>query len=56
MNASAASHSKRREENRTGRYSRGLKNQNEERLVNLCESNILETQIVFLISQNCKSM
>ena len=30
----------------TGRYSRGLWNQNGEHLVNLCESNILETQVI----------
>ena len=31
------------------RYSRGLRNQNGQQLVNLCESNILETQVIFHI-------
>ena len=43
MNASVASQSKRREENCTGRYLRGLRSKNGEHLVNLRESNILET-------------
>ena len=34
---------KRREENCTGKGSRGLRNQDGEHLVNLCQSNILET-------------
>ena len=34
---------KRREVNYTGRYLRGLRNQNGERLVNICKPNILET-------------
>ena len=38
---------KRGEPNCTGRYSRGLKNQNGESLVNLCEWNILETQFIY---------
>ena len=37
------------EENCTGRYSKGLKNQNGEYLVNLCASNILEIQVIFLL-------
>ena len=45
MNASAASQRKRLQENCTRRYSRGLRNQNGEHLVNLCESNIFETQV-----------
>ena len=46
MNESVASQSKRREENyRGGKYLRGLRNQNGEHFVNLCESNILETQV-----------
>ena len=50
MNAkSVASQGKRREENCTGRYSRGLRDLNEKHLVNLCESNILETQVMFPI-------
>ena len=49
MNASVISQSKRREENCPGKYSRGLRNQNEEHLINLCESNILETQVIFPI-------
>ena len=40
---------KRREENGTRRYSRELRSQNGNYLLNLCESNILETQVVFLI-------
>ena len=35
----------RREENCIGKYSRGLRNQNAEHLVNIYESNILETQV-----------
>ena len=38
---------KRREENCTGRYSRGLRNQNGEYFINLRESKILETQVTF---------
>ena len=34
-----------RKKNSTSRYSRGLRNQNGEHLVNLCESNILKTQV-----------
>ena len=45
MDASVASQSKRREGNCTGWYSTGLRNQNVEHLVNLCESNILETKV-----------
>ena len=45
MNASVTSQSKRREENCTGRYLRGLRNQNGENFVNLCDSNILETSV-----------
>ena len=45
MNESVASPSKRREENYSGKYSRELSNQNGEHLLNLCESNILETQV-----------
>ena len=33
----------------TGSYSRGLRNQNGEHLVNLCKSNILEIQVIFSI-------
>ena len=40
-----ANQTKRREENCTERYSRGLKDQNGEHLVSICESNILETQV-----------
>ena len=40
---------KRREGHFTGRYWRGIRNQNEEHLVSLCESNILETQVTLLI-------
>ena len=43
MNASVASQSKRREENCTERYLRESRNQNGEYLVNLYESDILET-------------
>ena len=45
MNASVTSQSKRREENCTGRYLRGLRNRNGAHFVNLCESNILETPV-----------
>ena len=40
-----ASQCQRGKENITGRYSRGLRNQNGEHLVNIYESNILETQV-----------
>ena len=43
--AAIFSQSKRREENCPGRYWRGLKNQNEEHLVNLSESNIVGIEI-----------
>ena len=36
---------KRQEENYTGKYSKGLRHQNGEHLVNLCESNNFETQV-----------
>ena len=49
MNASVASQSKRQEKNCPGNYSRRLRNQNGEHLVNLCESDILETQVIFRI-------
>ena len=39
---------KRQEENCAGIYSRGLRNQNGDYLVNLYESNILETHVIFL--------
>ena len=42
VNISVASQCKRRKENYTERYSRGLMNQNGEHLMNLCELNILE--------------
>ena len=45
INPIPTSQSKRREENCTGRYSKGLRDQNEEQLVNICESNILETLV-----------
>ena len=38
---------KRQEENYTGGYSQGLRNQNEKHLVNLSESNIFKTQEIF---------
>ena len=38
---------KSQEKNCTGRYSKGLKNQNGKYLVNLCESINLETQLIF---------
>ena len=49
MNASVSvtNQSQRREENCTGRYSSGLRNQNREHLINLCESNILKAQVIF---------
>ena len=34
-----------KEEKCTGRYPKGLQNQNGEHLVNLCESNNFETQV-----------
>ena len=34
-----------REEDITGRCSRGLRNQNGKRIVNICELNILKTQV-----------
>ena len=37
---------KRREENCTERYLRGLRNQRGEHLLTLCKSNILETQVI----------
>ena len=40
---------RRQEENYTWRYSKGLKNQNGKYLVNLYESNDLETQVIFPI-------
>ena len=43
MNGNLACESKRREETYTGRYLRGLRNQNDGLLVNLCESKILKT-------------
>ena len=49
MNASAIA---KRQENWTGMYSKGLKNQIGQHLVNLCESNKLETQVVFHIILN----
>ena len=45
MNASVAIQSKRWWENCAGKYSRAWKNQSGKHLVNLCESNILETQV-----------
>ena len=47
MNASAASQSKRREENCTGMHSRELRNQSGEYHLHLSESNTLETQFTF---------
>ena len=41
-----------RQENCTGMYSKGLKNLNREHLENRCESNKLETQVVFHIIVN----
>ena len=41
----AASQSKRREENCAERYSKRFRDQNDEHLVNIYESNILETQV-----------
>ena len=38
---------KRPEKNWIGRYPRTSRNQNGEHLGNLCESNILETQVIF---------
>ena len=46
MNASVASQKTRTK--CTGRYSKGLKTQNEEHLVNLCESKNIETKSYFL--------
>ena len=43
---------KKQEENCTGRYSKGLRNQNENDLVNLCESNNFETQVIGTPSLN----
>ena len=43
VNVSVASQSKRRDENCTRRYLRGLRNQNGKHLVNLCQPDILET-------------
>ena len=43
MNGNVACESKRREETYTRRYLRGLSNQNDGLLVNLCESKILKT-------------
>ena len=40
---------KRRDKNCSGRHSRGLRSQNWEHLVNLCESNILQKQVIFPI-------
>ena len=40
---------KTKKKNSTGRYLRGLRNQNGEHLLNLCKSNILETQVIFSI-------
>ena len=37
---------KRREETCAKRHLKGLKNQNGEHLVNLCESNILKTKVI----------
>ena len=45
MNASVASQNK-RQEICTGTSSRGLRNHNGEHRLNLCESNILETQVI----------
>ena len=47
MNGSVDSQSKRREENCRRRYPIGLRNQYGEHHVNLCESNILQTQVTF---------
>ena len=43
MNGNVACRSIRREETCKGRYWRGLRNQNGEYLVNLCESKIIKT-------------
>ena len=51
MNASVASQSKRRGENCAEMNSIGLRNQNGEHLLNLCESNILETQVIVPIEE-----
>ena len=48
-----ASQSKRKEEKCNVKYlrrMRGLRNQNRELLENLCQPNILETQVIFCIS------
>ena len=51
MNArNVASQSKRQEENCTGKYLKGLRNQNRKHPENLRELNILETQVIFPIS------
>ena len=42
---------KRQDENCTGSYSEGVRDQNVEHLVNLCESNNLETQVIFSYSE-----
>ena len=39
---------KMQEENSTVRYLKGLKNQNREHFVNLCESNSLGTQVLVM--------
>ena len=44
MNVGVASQIKRQEESCTGKYSRGLRNQNGGHLVDLCESYVLKTQ------------
>ena len=43
MKANVTSQSKGKKRNCTGRYSRGLRNQNEEHPANVWESNILKT-------------
>ena len=48
MNASVVSQSKRQEEIFTESYLRGPMNHNGEHLLNLCESNTFETQVLFL--------
>ena len=45
---------KRQEENYTGSYSKGLKNQNGEYLVNTYESNKLDTQVISFYSELAK--
>ena len=49
VKANVVGQSKRREKNCRGKYPRGWRNQNGENLVNLCESNNLETQVKFPI-------